>query len=144
MASFQHPFQCLRYVKRQSDGQQDLLVASAGRHLYSYVAASGQRLDAWPENVDTSSEPASGDVSTSDGQAPPGKRRKLSPPPEQQTEKTAEQKKGADSKTPAWSNIPILVVSHDSKYVVAVTAEDKCIRVFSLGEDGKLQELSSR
>lgn len=144
MPSFQHPFQCLRYVKRQSEGRQDLLIATAGRNLYSYAAASGQRLDVWPQNVDTSSGPAPDAASTADGQAPPEKRRKLSPAPEQQSDDVSEQKKGTDSTPPAWSNIPIVVVSHDSKYVVAVTAEDKCIRVFNLNEDGKLRELSSR
>lgn len=144
MANFQHPFQCLRYVKRQAEGQQDLLVATAGRNLYSYAASSGQRLDVWPQDVETNAETAPGDVSTTDGQAPPEKKRKLSPAPEQQGDEKSGQKKNAGSKPPVWSSIPILVVSHDSKYIVAVTGEDKCIRVFDLGEDGKFQQLSSR
>lgn len=144
MASFQHPFQCLRCVKRQAEGQQDLLVATAGRNLYSYAAASGQRLDVWPKGLDTNTGSASGGVSTADGQAPPEKKRKLSLASEQQGEQKSGQKKNTGSKPPAWTTIPILAVSHDCKYVVAVTGEDKCIRVFDLSEDGKFQQLSSR
>lgn len=143
MANFQHPFQGLRYVKRQAQGQQDLLVATAGRNLYSYAAISGQRLDVWPRDVDTNIESASGDSPTADGQAPPEKKRKLSPASEKKTEESSGQKMSIGSK-PAWSTIPILAVSHDSKYIVAVTGEDKSIRVFDLGEDGKFQQLSSR
>lgn len=144
MINFQHPFQCLRYVKRGGEGQNDLLVATAGRNLYSYTAASGQRLDVWPQDVDRRTESASRDDSTADGEAPPGKKRKLSPAAEMQSDEKSGQKKSSGIKPPAWSTIPILVVSHDSKYIVAATGEDKCIRVFTLAEDGKFQELSSR
>ena len=135
MASFQHPFQCLQYVKRQSESLSDLLIASAGRQLYSYDAANGQRLDIWPQHVE--SETASA-TSTSEGQAPPEKRRKLSPASEDQKSEQP------SSNTPTWSNIPILVTSADGKYVIALTAEDKAIRVLQLSKDGKFQELSSR
>lgn len=144
MANYQHPFQCLRYVKRRAEGQKDLLVATAGRNLYSYAAASGQRLDVWPQDVDRHTESAPRDDSTADGQAPPEKKRKLSPAAEIQSDEKSGQKKSSGIKPLAWSTIPILAVSHDSKYIVAVTGEDKCIRVFSLAEDGKFQELSSR
>jgi tRNA (guanine-N(7)-)-methyltransferase subunit TRM82 len=77
----------------------------------------------WPQNVDAA-------VSASEEQAPPEKRRKLS----------AEEK----SVKPGWSTIPILKVSSDGKHVVAVTAEDKGIRVLQLNEDGTLRQLSSR
>lgn len=136
MGNFQHPFQCLEYVKRQSEGQQDLMIATAGHHLFSYAASNGQRLHVWPQKVN---EPAS----TSDSQVPPEKRRKLSPGLEQKDGNNSQQKGNNDS-TPAWSNIPILVVTQDNKHIVAVTAEDKCIRVFNLSDDGEFQELSSR
>lgn len=135
MESFQHPFQCLKYIKRQSDGQQDLLVATAGRYLFSYAASNGQRLDIWPQKVHES-------ASTSDGRVPPEKRRKLSPDPEQKDGEKSQ--KDDNESSPAWSNIPILVVTQDNKHVVSVTAEDKCIRVFDFDDDGRFQELSSR
>ncbi|KAJ5219324.1 uncharacterized protein N7498_001423 [Penicillium cinerascens] len=141
MASFQHPFQCLQYVNRLADGQQDVLVASAGRHLYTYDAATGQRLDVWPQDVDTS-ESAGAD--STEAQAHLEKEQNPSSVSKEQAEQQPAPKKGSKDKGPAWSNIPLVVVSLDGKYVAAVTAEDKCIRVFTLSEEGKLQELSSR
>lgn len=141
MASFQHPILCLQHVKRQSQGLSDLLVASAGRHIYSYAATNGQRLDAWPKNVDSSSEPDASAASTSEGQAPPEKRRKISSSEEQEGKTPAPTTKSAKQ---AWTSIPLLVVSADSKYLVAVTAEDKAIRVLEIDPNGQLKELSSR
>lgn len=141
MASFQHPFQCVKFTKQQSSDSAVFLVASAGRRLYSYAAANGQRLDAWPKAVESSSEFAS------NGQVPAEKRRKLSPAPEAQKEELKEKssaKKAPDNRLPEWTNIPILLTSSDGKHVVALTADDKCIRVFSLSEHGKLDEISSR
>jgi tRNA (guanine-N(7)-)-methyltransferase subunit TRM82 len=37
-----------------------------------------------------------------------------------------------------------LAITHAQLHVVAVTAEDKCIRVFSIGSDGQLEQLSDR
>lgn len=126
MAQFQHPFHCLQYVRRQPT---DFLIGSAGQRIYSYAAPTGQRLDVWPQNVDSASSKNTG-ASASEEQAPPEKRRKLS------TEEKLDK--------PTWSTIPILKVSPDGKHVVAVTAEDKGIRVLQLNEDGTLRQLSSR
>ena len=141
MASFQHPILCLQHVKRPSQGLSDLLVASAGRHIYSYATANGQRLDVWPKNVDPSSEPDASATSTSEGQARPEKRRKISSSEDQTAETPAPTTKSAKQ---AWTNIPLLVVSADGKYLVAVTAEDKAIRVLEIDADGHLRELSAR
>lgn len=138
MASFQHPFQSLELVKRQSQGLSNVLVASAGPHIYSYAAESGQRLAVWPQHVETSHAAASGPTSTSENQAPPEKRIKLSSP-----ETESEDKPSANTSL-TWTNIPMVLATSDGKHVVALTAEDKCIRVFSLSEDGKFKELSSR
>lgn len=141
MANFQHPFQCVQYVKQQSSGSAEFLVASAGKGLYSYAAINGQCLDKWPENVDPTSELVSNE------QEPAEKRIKLTPSPEGQNEESKEKKsskKASNKQLPEWTNIPILLTSLDGKHIVALTAEDKCIRVFSLSEDGKLKEVSSR
>ncbi|KAJ5934167.1 hypothetical protein N7466_003714 [Penicillium verhagenii] len=134
MASLQHPFQCLQYAKRNSQGLSNLLVAAADRHIYSYDATNGQRLDVWPHDVESTVEPAPEAVPTPEGDAPPEKRRKLS---QQETNR-------AGSKPPAGSTIPLMVTSPDGKYVIATTGEGKTIRVFELTHDGKLKELSSR
>ncbi|KAJ5086052.1 hypothetical protein N7532_010823 [Penicillium argentinense] len=141
MASFQQPLQCVQYVKQQSPSSGEFLIASAGRHLYSYAATTGQFLDVWPKNVESNTESAPED------QAPPEKRRKLSSGAdglEENLKDTTAPKKSSGKQLPEWSNIPILTTSFDGKYVIALTAEDKCIRVFNLGENGKLEELSSR
>ncbi|CAG8019111.1 unnamed protein product [Penicillium olsonii] len=152
MVGLQHPFQRLRYVNRQSAGLSDILVATAGRNLFSLDVSSGQRLDVWPQPiVEAPTGETSGATPASEGQGPPEKRRKLSSPAAdekdaEQENKPAPEAKSMDSKkqdTNAWTNIPLLAVAQ-SKYVIIMTAEDKCVRVLSLADNGKLQELSSR
>lgn len=151
MAGLQHPFQCLRYVNRQSAGQSDVLVATAGRNLYSYNVSSGQCLDVWPQPVDANEEKSSDAAPASEGedQGPPEKRRKLSSPSKEETDVKSDPKpetNAKDSKNEdcnSWTNIPLLTIAH-GKYVVILTAEDKCVRVFSLDNDGKLKQLSAR
>lgn len=146
MAGLQHPFQCLRYVNRQSAGQSDILIATAGRNLYSYDASSGRRLDVWPQPVDANAEDKSSDAApASENQGPPEKRRKLSSTSEDQKDSKSDSKPKDSNKeaSNSWTNIPLLTVAH-GKYVVIMTSEDKCVRVLSLDSEGKLQQLSAR
>ncbi|KOS38699.1 hypothetical protein ACN38_g10478 [Penicillium nordicum] len=150
MAGLQHPFHCLRYVNRQSVGQSDILIATAGRNLYSYDASSGQRLDVWPQPVDANVEGNAEDKSSdaapaSESQGPPEKRRKLSSTSEEQKDgKPGPNPKDSNKEASnSWTNIPLVTVAH-SKYVVIMTSEDKCVRVLSLDNEGKLQQLSAR
>jgi tRNA (guanine-N(7)-)-methyltransferase subunit TRM82 len=55
-----------------------------------------------------------------------GKRIKLSPPKEQKT------------------NFLSLVLSSDGQYLVGVTGEDKCLRVFQIDSQSRLHQLSGR
>ena len=137
-AIFQYPFQCIRLVGQQSSGRQ-LIVASAGSKIYTYAAETGERIAIWPEAANTAAPSTA-------GEEPLEKRRKVSPTPDQSSEdpKPASQKSGKPESSPAWSTIPILVVSADGEYVIAVTAEDKCIRVFEVEENGSLKQLSER
>ncbi|CAG8077734.1 unnamed protein product [Penicillium salamii] len=156
MVGLQHPFQCLRYVNRQPAGLSDILVATAGRNLFSLDVTSGQRLDVWPEPVnETSAGETSGATPASEGQGPPEKRRKLSSPagdekdaeqdakPESEAKSKDSKKDSKKEESNSWTNIPLVAVAQ-SKYVIIMTAEDKCVRVLSLAEDGKLQQLSAR
>lgn len=59
-------------------------------------------------------------------EGPPGKKRKIENGP---------------TKLP---NVIKLVLSPDHKHAVAVTGDDKCIRVFEIASEGKLIELSQR
>lgn len=150
MVGLQHPFQCLRYVNRQPAGLSDVILATAGRELLSFDVSSGQRLDVWPQPVDAiPADESSGATTASEGQAPPEKRRKLSSPAdggknaETEPEPEAKSKESKKDESNSWTNIPLLTVAQ-SKYAVIMTGEDKCVRVFSLAEDGKLQQLSAR
>ena len=131
--NFQHPFQCVQFLDRRSAGRQDLLVASSGSKIYSYAAESGQRLAIWPQTVEGSQEP-------------PEKKRRVSNAAEPTCE--ANKPAGEDPEKPpvstAWSNIPLLIASSSGEHVVALTAEDKCVRVFAVNEDGALEQLNAR
>lgn len=148
-AKLQHPFQCIRYIERQLVGFQNLLVASAGSRIYSYAAESGQRLSVWPRDSEQTNEKslkAAGADSSPERQGPPEKKRKISPPgdnAEEISQGTA-QGSGGSQIPVAWSNVPLLVPTSNGNHLVAVTAEDKCIRVLGVGEDGTLQHLSAR
>ncbi|KAJ5333982.1 uncharacterized protein N7506_007765 [Penicillium brevicompactum] len=148
MVGLQHPFQCLRYVNRQPAGLSNVILATAGRELFSFDVSSGQRLDVWPQPVDAAPVgESSGATTASEGQAPPEKRRKLSSPADDEknaeTEPEAKSKESKKDESNSWTNIPLLTVAQ-SKYAVIMTGEDKCVRVLSLAEDGKLKQLSAR
>lgn len=133
--NFQHPFLRIQHVDRQSTGSQNLLIASSGPRLYSYGAESGEQLAIWPRNVDAAEE----------NQEPPEKKRRVSnseAPANEDSKSVGEAWKSLVSIT--WSSIPLLVASSSGKHVVALTSEDKCIRVFSVGDDGDLEQLSAR
>lgn len=63
-------------------------------------------------------------------EGPPGKKRKL-------------EKKPAAAAA-ASPTVIKLVLTHDESHAVAVTGDDKCIRVFGIAQDGSLNELSQR
>ena len=138
---FQHPFHCVQFLDRQSNGSQDLLIASAGPKIYSYAAKSGQRLAVWPQNAEPSDKDGA-----ENSQEPPEKKRRVSDSgaPKREDAKSAAKEMGKPTASIEWSNIPLLVASSNGKHVVALTGEDKCIRVLSVGEDGVLDQLSAR
>ncbi|RAL06818.1 putative tRNA methyltransferase [Aspergillus homomorphus CBS 101889] len=128
--NFQHPFQCVQFVERP---QAKLLLASAGPRLYSYSAETGQRLASWPQ-----------DTSSSDHE-PPEKKRKVSISEGGSAEVSRPAEVTKEPKpAPAWANIPIVTSTSNGDYVIAVTGEDKCIRVFQLQDDGSFNQLTER
>ncbi|KAF9886841.1 tRNA (guanine-N(7)-)-methyltransferase non-catalytic subunit trm82 [Aspergillus nanangensis] len=135
---FQIPFQTITFVDRDHAVAPSLLISSAGAKLYSYAAETGERLASWPQDVAVDSSKAIGTEASSEGQGPPGKRRKVSEPSDQAAEGPTESQKVT------WSNIPIVLASSNGQYVIALTAEDKCIRVFQLSPEGTFQQLSQR
>lgn len=132
-----HPFQCLLAISR-TGGLRSHLLAAAGHKLYTYNPATGDQLSVWRSSVARDVDEAASE--------PPRKRQKKSPTPEgspSAIKDVAEGKTIGTSRT-TEANITKLASTTSGKHIVAVTGEDKSIRVLSLQESGKLEQLSKR
>jgi tRNA (guanine-N(7)-)-methyltransferase subunit TRM82 len=115
------PFQCL--AARQLSGTASnewTLFGACGSTLIAQ--SSGGHTSSWSKQDDPVETPQPQDES----EGPPEKKVKLSPPRQQK------------------ANFTNLIVSHDGQYLVGVTGEDKCIRVFQTDSQNNLQQLSER
>lgn len=147
-AKLQHPFQRIQYFEPMSTAQR-MLVATAGPKLYCYAAETGRRLSVWPHGQETANGQTSNTTEqgpNTDGQEPPGKKRKLSASADRPSEdsKSNIQETEKSKSLSSWSHIPLLVTSPTGNHIVAVTPEDKCVRVFEVGKDGILRQISER
>ena len=148
---FQYPIQRIRYVGEASGGRRNFLVTAAGQKIYVFDSETGSKLSSWPSSSAASSGHSANGNLVQDTSEPPEKRRRLSPSvPESdgptgasENSETASQD-DAVSEEIQWQSIPILAVTKARNHVVAVTAEDKCVRVFQVTHDGRLVQLSSR
>jgi tRNA (guanine-N(7)-)-methyltransferase subunit TRM82 len=161
--SYYHPFQKLCYISQS--GGDGLLLAAAGPQILSLDLTNGGILSRWPDDAPRSDEKPSYERSTngemlgrSVDDDPPTKRRKTSPSQEEDqdsressisVEFVSERAKGQRRKKKKVVKSPPPNVSHilstgDGRHVVAVTAEDKCVRVFELVAAGFLKLLSER
>ncbi|KAI9871985.1 MAG: tRNA (guanine-N(7)-)-methyltransferase non-catalytic subunit trm82, partial [Pleopsidium flavum] len=162
-----HPFQCLEVCSLAGTADANVLIAAAGSYIYSYSLNDGSLLATWPpseiegegairENVQGGEQATRkrrelipGSVEVNGDIEPPGKRRKLSAPGETSDSTSTEivvegaTDVGASRMGPRPAVIKLATTS-DGKYVIAVTGDDKCIRVLKLLQDGVLQELSER
>ncbi|KAL4942173.1 hypothetical protein BDV06DRAFT_192845 [Aspergillus oleicola] len=146
MATFNHPLQCIQLVCKKNNSSRTVLVASAGAKLYSYSAELGQRLSIWPQDgAETPDASVNNAGSNKDIEGPRGKKRKVDPSsePERNVNNGAATASATVKKTP-WTSIPILTSTPDGEYLVALTGEDKTIRVFQIEEDGSFVQLSER
>lgn len=145
------------YQRLQRSG--NILIAARGSSFDSFSLQDGSLLSTWTNAPSSKSEPVEATLATS----PPAKRRKIST---EEKEEGIEEPKEESIKAPNGSHtakkekkkqnnrsdavasglehpaIIALTVTQDGKHVIAVTAEDKSIRVFEnvLSEGGK-QEL---
>lgn len=151
--SFQHPFQAFQQFGSQGPDGGGILVAATGPKIYTFDVENGRQLSVWPQSLDPEkSEPidtAPGDEVDSESQGPPEKKRKLSPSADDSKADDSKVANGKDSggkgkSTEEWTIIPILTTSADGKHLIALTGEDKCVRVFDANKDGKLTQLSGR
>lgn len=146
------PYQCLLYCARSESEQSDVLLAASGAFMLSFSIRDGSFLSSWPLPLQGSLETSadSGDhVSDSERQA---KRQKVSLSQDTSVSDSAdivvENSIDVDpltnSNTLPLPNVAKLVCTSDSKYVAAVTAEDKTVRVLELLHDGSLSQISAR
>ncbi|KAL8996450.1 MAG: hypothetical protein Q9169_004044 [Polycauliona sp. 2 TL-2023] len=149
-----HPFQCLLVCKLAVAGSPDVLLAASRSRLLVFSLSNGNLISTWQSSQ--KSPAASSNVEIvlpeNDGSERPAKRLKKSSTNEGSDSSSAEivtedaQKLSVKSSKPQTgvSNIIMLTVSSDGQYIVAVTDEDKCVRVLHLDHSGCLQQLSER
>ncbi|KAM5466348.1 tRNA (guanine-N(7)-)-methyltransferase non-catalytic subunit trm82 [Microsporum audouinii] len=142
----------IQRIERLQRAQRSLFVAAAGPKLYTFDAQDGTQLDVWPSPTaaqppfPAESQPEAEDKPTNDraGTPPPGKRRKLSPA-SGEAKIDGKSHSAPKSKTSlVWTTISLLLSTPSGEHVIAVTGEDKCLRVFEVGIDGTLRQLSER
>ncbi|WEW58272.1 tRNA (guanine-N(7)-)-methyltransferase non-catalytic subunit trm82 [Emydomyces testavorans] len=151
--SHRYPIQRIRHFICQ---ERRLLAATAGPGIQIFDAGTGVQLSSWPPSANALAlEPRISPDQGLDDDAcgePAGKRRKLSPPftegEEAQVEKGVALKSTPSGKSRSsrriWFTIPILIVSGTGDHIIAVTGEDKCLRVFEIKPDGAFTQLSER
>lgn len=139
-----------------NEGKQ-ILLAATGPCIKSLSFPDGQQLSTWPQ--DDHEESSNED----DGQEPPGKRQKLdhsehadlkrqeSEASEASIEIVAEGQKRqkGERRRPKIPDLTLPNVSHliatsDGKHAIAITAEDKAVRVYNISQRGRLRQKSSR
>ncbi|KAF1353672.1 hypothetical protein BDV97DRAFT_119980 [Delphinella strobiligena] len=118
-----HPYQIVRVCNAAHFGNAGLLLAACGPKIVSVNLEDGLIISQWPAEAEMLAQDGQG---TSEDEGPPGKKRKLEKP-------------GA-----ALPTVIKLVLSPDQTHAVAVTGDDKCIRVFEITKSGTLIELSQR
>lgn len=159
-----HSYQCLLHCHQASQNEAGILVAASGSYIHTFSAQSGRYLSTWPSleiNSHTrSAEQNQGNefkvphlksFSQDDSKRPP-KRQRLSPSREESGSSSAEivvagdSDNGESTSSQHLLNPPIIKLAGTSagQHVIAVTGEDKCIRVFDLAVNGTLTQLSER
>ncbi|KAI4673265.1 uncharacterized protein J4E88_008877 [Alternaria novae-zelandiae] len=110
------PYQCI--VARSSESLDDWTVfAASGSKIV--VQSSRGSVTTWPQQHAQIEDQQEGD-----SEERPGKRIKLEQPKEQK------------------SNFASLILSNDGQYLVGITGEDKCVRVFQIDAQSQLHQLN--
>lgn len=153
-----HPFQ---YLALAATPDAYILVAASGSSISTYRLNNGALLATWcpPKEPNEKKKKKAGEAEGKDPRPvseranndsqPPIKRTKRSnrgESPGRPAEGTAVDfhKSVTGSSTASKAAVTKLAITSDAKYVIAVTGDDKCIRVFDLLEDGRLLQRSER
>jgi hypothetical protein len=156
--SIPHPFQCLQVVPATNSSQatEAILFGAAGCRIYSFDLYTGRFLSEWPcevgnEGITENTAGEAGASERAENGEPLEKKRRVSSPAAKSESSSAEfvleRPKGRRRRRPGEPALPTvtkLAVTKDYQTLVAVTAEDKCLRVFKIGSQGKLYEESQR
>ncbi|KAF1932480.1 uncharacterized protein M421DRAFT_417201 [Didymella exigua CBS 183.55] len=119
------PYQCLAAREFTETGPGGwTLFGACGSTLVAQSSSGGTSTWTKPDDHIAVPEPEERDE---EKEGPPEKKVKLSQPPKQQK-----------------VNFSNLVVSSDGRYIIGVTGEDKCIRVFETDIQNQLRQLSER
>lgn len=148
---FQQPLQCVQILGHLETGAARFLAATCGYKIFIIGAQNGDRLSSWPADLESVGSRNGDDSRSSAGgkedenTEPPGKKRKMSSSSKDKPELgSSEDTKEKGIPRPSWVSIPLLASSRMGDYLVAVTAEDKCLRVFGVDEKGNISQLSER
>lgn len=158
-----HPYQCLSYCQQASQSEPGVLVGASGSSIHTFSAQNGRYLSTWPSLESTTKTGSIGQNSGNESevvrlksslQDPErlSKRQKLSSGRDESGISSAEllitgHKDNSESPSLQQPSIPPVIKlasTSTGQRVIAVTGEDKCIRVFDLAADGTLTQLSER
>ena len=151
------PFHCVLYCDRK--GSSSIIIAASGDCIYSFSASTGTLLSSWSQNKASFSavqraqnHAAESADSGATSNERPVKRRRLSGSADVSDSTSAEIVIDNDSKKlrrrkPKIAPVPFvtsIMVNSTGKHIVAVTGEDKCIRVLEVLADSTLLQISER
>ena len=148
---YYYPFQKLCFVS-QGSSSSGVLLGATGPCICSFNAATGEYLSRWPQDGDPDSN-GGGDEHDGDQDERPAKRRKVSMDKDTDDSDTsveivAQRLKGARRKPKVLNekppNVSHLFATGNGSHVIAITTDDKCIRVFKCSAKGHLKVQSKR
>lgn len=150
-------FQCLLYCPSSMHSRPSVLLAASGPLIHSFNIKDGSYLSTWPtRNAEGKPLTLEGsaacirDFKTEDADRPV-KRRKPSLSRAVSSTTSAEILVDKPDETEASKELHVpnsevikIISTSNNEYVIAVTGEDKTIRLFQLLEDGSLGQISER
>ena len=148
------PFQRLLYCSQQSSTHLNVLLAASGPSIRVFAAEDGTFISKWShvETPEGEKNPRDRSPGSHDAKEPPLKKKKLSGGDDAASDTSVEvvvedgSKRRRKPKRKPFSipSVVLLIATTDGKYIVAVTGEDKTIRVLELLGNGTLKQLSQR
>lgn len=150
-----HPFQCLLYRSVSAKNDPKVLIAASASCIYSFNVLDGTLISSCPPLEGEKKSYGKDSLSQDSDNANvvqrdypesqlPRKRRRRSNSQDDAESSSAEIVVDSESKVEKRATIIKLSITHDGKYVIAITGEDKCIKVFELTRCGMLRPYSER